>query len=46
MTSRNVYFQNILLLALNSEKALKMATSGKFQLDLKNDQDIGNLMLT
>ena len=47
MTSRRFYFENILILALDFQKALKIGTNDNFKLDLTiNDQGIGNLMLT
>ena len=43
MTSLKFYFQNALILALNSEKCLEIATTAKYQLDPKNsDRYIGN----
>ena len=44
MTSRKLYSCSILILALNSEKHLEIATIDKFQLDMKNnDGDIRQL---
>ena len=46
MTSRKFYFQNILILAPDSEKRFEIAAIDKVQLDLKNnDRDIGNCRL-
>ena len=43
MTSHKFYFQNILILALDPNRALKIFINDKFQLDLTIiDQDIGN----